>query len=109
MAFKKKRKVGEDETEEHTDKQEARKDALADMLSDAHQVRRKSKAGWLEVFTGNRPILRIQGFDQREAAFLEACYNSWCHHSGRYNCPSSLWALPAGRIRAALQGPAQVL
>lgn len=50
MAFKKKRKVGEDESEEHTDKQEARQDALADKLSNAHQVRRKSKAGLKRLY-----------------------------------------------------------
>ncbi len=50
MAFKKKRKVGEDETEEHTSKQEARQVALADMPSDAHQVRRKSKAGLKRLY-----------------------------------------------------------
>ena len=50
MALKKKRKVGEDDTEQHTDKQEPRRDALADMLSDANQVRRKSKAGLKRLY-----------------------------------------------------------
>lgn len=74
MALRKKRKVGEDDTEEHTDKQEPRKDALADMLSDVYQVRRKFLAGLNGVCMANRPTLRIQGVYQCKAVVFEARY-----------------------------------